>query len=62
MNVLKSENEKLTKMKEIYEYEIYPEFVENKLVKSEDSSKGCNLRIDGVKETNNETLEKGKEF
>ena len=49
-------------MKEIYGYEIYPEFVENKLVKSEDSSKGCNLRINGVKETNNETWEKGKEF
>ena len=56
VNDLKSENEKLkTKMKELYEYQIDPEFVENKLVELEDRSRRCNLRIDGVKETSNET-------
>ena len=56
VNDLKSENEKLkTKMKELYEYQIDPEFVENKLVELEDRSRRCNLRIDGVKERSNET-------
>ena len=55
MNDLKSENEKLsTKMKELYEYQIDSEFVENILVKLVDRSKRCNLMIDGVKETSNE--------
>ena len=55
MNDLKSENEKLsTKMKELYEYQIDSEFVENILVKLVDRSKRCNLMIHGVKETSNE--------
>ena len=62
VNDLKSENEKFkTKKKELYEYQIYPEFVENKLVELEDRSSRCNLRIDGVKETSNETWEKCEE-
>ena len=62
MNDLKSENEKFkTKKKELYEYQIYPEFVENKPVELEDRSSRCNLRIDGVKETSNETWEKREE-
>ena len=59
MNDLKSENEKLrTKMKELYEYQIDSEFVENILVELVDRSKRCNLMIDGVKETSNEPREK----
>ena len=48
-------------MKELYEYQIDPEFVENKLVELEDRSRWCNLRIDGVKETSNERWEKCEE-
>ena len=59
VNDLKSENEKLkTKMKELYEYQIEPEFVENKLVELEDRSRRCNLRIYVVNKTSNETWER----
>ena len=62
MKDLKSENEKLkTKMKELYEYQIDPEFVVNNLVELEDRSRRCYLRIDEVKETSNETSEKREE-
>ena len=44
---LKPENEKFkTKIKELYEYQIDPVFVENKLVELEDPSRRCNLKID----------------
>ena len=42
-------------MKELYAYQLDQEFVEAKLVELEDFSRRCNLRIDGVKETSNET-------
>ena len=59
VNNLKSENEKLkTKMKELYQYQIDPDFVENKFAELEDYSRMCNIIIDGVKETSNETCEK----
>ena len=59
VNDLKSENEKLkTKMKELYEYQIDPEFVENKLVELEDRSRRCNLRIYVVNKRSNETWER----
>ena len=63
VNNLKSENEELkTKLKKPYEYQIDPEFVENnKFVESEDRSRRCYLRIDGVKETSNEMREKCEE-
>ena len=48
-------------MKELYAYQLDPEFVEAKLVELEDFSRRCNLRIDGVKETSNETWEKQEE-
>ena len=48
-------------MKELYAYQLDPEFVEAKLVGLEDFSRRCNLRIDGVKETSNETWEKREE-
>ena len=57
-----SENEKLkTKMEELYEYQIEPEFVENKLVELEHGPRKCNLRIKGVKEKSNEIWEKCEE-
>ena len=63
MNDLQSENEKLKiNMKELYEYRIDPEFVENKLVELEDRCRRFNLRIDGVKETSNGTWEKCEEY
>ena len=59
VNDLKSKNKKLkTKMKELYEYQIDPEFVKNKLVELENCSKRYNLYIDGMKVTSNETWEK----
>ena len=48
-------------MKELHAYQLDPEFVEAKLNELEDFSRRCNLRIDGVKETNNETWEKREE-
>ena len=62
VNNLKSENEKLkTKMKELYQYQIDPDFVEKKFAELEDYSRMCNIIIDGVKETSNETCEKREE-
>ena len=62
VNDLKSENEKLkTKMKELYIYQLDPEFVENKLIELEDVSRRCNLSIDRAKEASNETWEKCEE-
>ena len=44
MDDSKSENEKLkTKMKKLYEYQIHPVFVKNKVVELEDRSRRCNL-------------------
>ena len=59
VNDLKSKNKKLkTKMKELYEYQIDPEFVKNKLVELENCCKRYNLYIDGMKVTSNEIWEK----
>lgn len=55
-NDLKPANEKFkTKIKELSEYQIDPDRVNIKLFKLENHSRSCNLRIDGVKETSNET-------
>lgn len=48
-------------MKELHAYQLDPEFVEAKLVELEHFSRRCNLRIDGVKETSNETWKKREE-
>lgn len=45
-------------MKELYEYQIEEEFVENKLVGLKDNYRDCNLSIYGVKEKSTETWEK----
>ena len=58
MNDLKSENQKLkTKIKELYEYQIDPEFFANKLVELENHSRRCNLRIDRLRE---QAMKRGK--
>ena len=50
MNDLKSEKDKFkTKMYELCEYQIDPEFVENKLFELEDRSRRWKLRNDCVK-------------
>ena len=62
MNDLKSENDEFkTKMYELCEYQIDPEFVENKLNELEDRSKRWELRIDWVKEASSEIWKKCKE-
>ena len=49
------------KVEEVYDTQIDPEFVHDKLLDLEDRSKRNNLRIYGVIETNDETLEKCEE-
>ena len=50
-----------SKVNEIYEYQMDPQFVEEKLIKLEDRSRRCNLRIDGVEEGKDETWDQCKE-
>ena len=45
----------------IYEYQIDPKNVQNKLTELEDRSRGNNMRIDGTKETNGETWNNSEE-
>ena len=45
------------RVQEIYDYQVHPNYVENKLAELEDRSRRNNLRIDGVPEENGETLE-----
>ena len=40
---------------EIYDYQVDPEYVTNKLIDLEDRSRRNNLRIDGISESRNET-------
>ena len=42
-------------IQEIYEYQIDPKYVLNKLTELEDRSRRNNIRIDGIKETKGET-------
>ena len=46
------------KVDEVFDTQIDPEFVHNKLIDLEDRSKSNNLRIYGATETNDETWEK----
>ena len=43
------------KMNEIYDYQIDPEYVKQKLIDLEDRSRCNNLRVDGIEEKNGET-------
>ena len=46
---------------EIYDYQVDPEYVANKLIDLEDRSRRNNLRIDGISESRNETWEECEE-
>ena len=43
------------RIEEIYDYQIDPEYVEQKLIDLEDRSRRNNLRVDGILETPGET-------
>ena len=45
------------RIREIYEWQLDPEYVHNKLVELEDRSRRNNLRIDGIKEKVGESWE-----
>ena len=45
------------RIEEIYDYQIDPEYVEQKLIDLEDRSRRNNLRVDGILETPGETWE-----
>ena len=45
------------RIREIYEWQLDPEYVHNKLVELEDRSRRNNLRIDGIKEEVGESWE-----
>ena len=45
------------RIREIYEWQLYPEYIHNKLVDLEDRSRRNNLRIDGIKEKVGESWE-----
>ena len=42
-------------IQELYEHQIHPKYVQDKLIELEDRSRQNNLRIDGIKETKGET-------
>ena len=46
---------------EIYDYQVHPEYVINKLIDLAGRSRRNNLRVDGISESRNETWEKCKE-
>ena len=46
-----------SKVNEIYEYQMDPQYVEEKLIELEGRSRRCNLRIDGVEEGKDEILD-----
>ena len=50
-----------SKVNEIYEYQMDPQYVEEKLIELEDHSRRCNLRIDGVEDGKNETWDQCEE-
>ena len=50
-----------SKVNEIYEYQMDPRYVEEKLIELEDRSRRCNLRIDGIEEGKDETWDQCEE-
>ena len=48
-------NDLSDRVDEIYDYQVDPEYVTNKLIDLEDRSRRNNLRIDGISESRNET-------
>ena len=49
-----------SRVQQIYDYQLYPAFIQDKLIDLEDRSRRNNLRIDGIKERPNETWESCK--
>ena len=45
------------RVEEMYDYQLDPFFIEDKLIDLEDRSRRNNLRVDGIKESTNETWE-----
>ena len=54
-------NDLSDRVDEIYDYQVDPEYVTNKLIDLEDRSRRNNLRIDGISEPRNETWEECEE-
>ena len=54
-------NDLYDRVDEIYDYQVDPDYVTNKLIDLEDRSRRNNLRIDGIPESKNETWEKCEE-
>ena len=54
-------NDLSDRVDEIYDYQVDPEYVTNKLIDLEDRSRRNNLRIDGISESRNETWEECEE-
>ena len=50
-----------SKVNEIYEYQMDPQYLEEKLIELEDRSRRCNLRRDGVEEGKDETWDQCEE-
>ena len=48
-------NDLSDRVDEIYDYQVDPEYVTNKLISLEDRSRRNDLRIDGISESRNET-------
>ena len=46
-----------SRVQEMYDYQLDPTFIEDKLIDLEDRSRRTNLRVDGIKERPNETWE-----
>ena len=56
VDIVEKRMEKLeSDIQEIYEYQIDPKYVQDKLTELEDRSRRINIRIDGIKETKGET-------
>ena len=50
-----------SKVNQIYEYQMDPQYVEEKLIELDGRSRRCNLRIDGVEEGKDETWDQCEE-
>ena len=54
-------NDLSDRVDEIYDYQVDPEYVTNKLIDLEDRSRCNNLKIEGISESRNETWEECEE-
>ena len=58
MNLKRKYRVQKKRVEEVYDTQIDPEFVHNKVIDLEDRSRGNNVRIYGATETNDETWQK----